>query len=234
VPTLFDRMQHAGVSWRIYSGEYYWSICPTFWECLGSRQADHLVGVSAVATDARAGRLPNVSLVIPPPDQSAHPPAAMSAADTWLGTIVAAIMRGPEWRSTAIFITFDDCGCFFDHVNPWRYSRDFGVRVPLIIASPYARAGYTDSRPATSSSVLAFIEHTFGLRPLGPCATVDAWDPHCTDDVTGRRGSVTYDYSRAFDYAQSPIAPIDAVRTWLSPRARSWIEHHADIDESAS
>jgi phospholipase C len=229
VPTLFDRMDGAGVSWKIYSGNYNWAICPTFWGCLGSSQADNLVRVRRLFPDLTDGTLPNVSFVIPPGKESGHPPGAMSSADSWLGSVVSRIMNSSAWGSTAVFITFDDCGCFYDHVNPWAYSRDWGVRVPMLIVSPYVRAGYTDSRPATFASMLAYVEHTFALGPLAPCATVDAWDPYCTDDVTGPGGEATYDYADAFDYAQPPLPPLAAVRTRVPAVERRWIRNHPHI-----
>ncbi|HLB62851.1 MAG TPA: alkaline phosphatase family protein [Actinomycetota bacterium] len=232
VPTIFDRMETTDVGWRIYSGNYNWAICPTFWECLGSAQRNHLVGVRRIFTDLVDGTLPAVSFVIPPGKRSGHPPGAISSADNWLGHLVSEIMRSEVWSSTAIFITFDDCGCFFDHVNPWAYSRDWGVREPMLIVSPYARAGYTDSRPATFASMLAFIEHTFGLDPLGPCATVDSWDSSCTDDITGPNGQPTYDYADSFDYEQAPLGSVRLVRTPLGAEAREWIARHAEVLEA--
>jgi hypothetical protein len=82
-------------------------------------------------------------------------------------------------------------------VNPEQYNPEW---VPMIIVSPYARAGYTDSRAATFVSMLAFVEHTFGLAPLHPCATVGVGDRNCTDDENA------YDYSNAFNFTQSPLA----------------------------
>jgi phospholipase C len=232
VPTIFDRMESAGVSWRIYSGNYNWAICPTFWGCLGSDQRSRLVGVRDIATDLEEGTLPEVSFVIPPGKRSGHPPGAISSADNWLGNLVSKVMASDAWSSTAIFITFDDCGCFYDHVNPWAYSQDWGIREPMLIVSPYARAGFTDSRPATFASMLAFVEQNFGLKPLAPCSSVDSWDPHCTDDATGPNGEPTYDYADSFDFTQQPLAPIRMVRTPLDDEARAWIARHADVIES--
>ena len=149
VPTIFDRMDAAGVSWKIYGGGgatarvsgYSWQVCPTFWECLGSAQVSHLVSNLSFTHDASAGLLPAVSLVTPATSKSAHQPASVSAGDAWVGKLVSAVMQSPTWSSTAIFVTFDDCGCFQDHVNPLAYSPDWGVRLPMVIISPYARAG---------------------------------------------------------------------------------------------
>ena len=225
VPTIFDRLDAAGRSWRIYGGGghvsgsttpdgYKWTICPTFWECLGSSQVQDLVPNSQLATDATAGRLPAVSFVTPHRTDSMHQPAVSSTGDNWLAkSVIGPLMRGPEWASTAIFLTWDDCGCLYDPVAP--PSTQWGIRVPLQIISPYARAGYTDSTPATFVSMLAFIEHADGLAALNPCATVDSGVSGCTDDQVGLHGAPTYDYMGAFDFSQTPLPGTRIVQTRL-------------------
>jgi phospholipase C len=135
----------------------------------------------------------------------------MRLGDNWIGQAVSAIENGPDWRSTAIFITYDDCGCFYDHVAP---PAGRGIRVPMVIVSPYARAGFTDSTTATFSGMLAYIEHTFGLAAL---ASADA---------------AAYDFRNAFDYSQSPLPPIPLGRTPV-PRAelRRIAAHPPDVDD---
>jgi phospholipase C len=120
----------------------------------------------------------------------------MTVGDDWIGKVVSAIMNGPDWDSTAIFLTWDDCGCFYDHVPP---PAGLGIRVPMIIISPYARPGYTDSTNAQFASVLAFTEHTFGLPAL---SSVDA---------------NAYDYFGAFNFSQTPLPPLpDAANQSIS------------------
>src|SRR5262249_8654360 len=135
---------------------------------------------------------------------------------------------------TAIFISFDDCGCFYDDVNPLQYSPDWGPRVPMLIVSPYARVGYTDSTPATSASVLAFIEKTFGLTPLHPCATVDSWDARCTDDVRDWDGGATYDFSQSFDFHTAQAGRVSAIRTGVPPAERAWLAAHPNAGNQAT
>jgi phospholipase C len=196
VPTIMDRVTGAGLTWKLYVGlpngstsgnnsGYGWAICPTFGECLESQKAN-MVANTQLLTDASTGSLPNLAVVTPPRTVSQHNGTSMAAGDNWIGQAVSAIENGPQWSSTAIFISWDDCGCFYDHVAP---PTGLGVRVPMIIVSPYARAGYTDSGIASFASILAFTEHTFGLAPL---AATDA---------------AAYDYSNAFDYAQTPLPP---------------------------
>ena len=80
-------------------------------------------------------------------------------------------MDGPDWSSTAVFITWDDFGGFYDQVPPPNTldanGQQAGPRVPLIIVSPYAKPGYTDTSPTTFAGILGYTEHTFGLAPLG-------------------------------------------------------------------
>ena len=91
-----------------------------------------------------------LSIVIPTRVKSQHNNQSFLVGDDWIGSQVAAVMSNTSmWNSTAIFITWDDCGCFYDHVNPLRFAKGWGVRVPMIIAGPYVKAGYTDSHPAT-------------------------------------------------------------------------------------
>src|SRR4029077_3858029 len=97
-----------------------------------------------------------------------------------------------EWSSTALFITYDDCGCFYDQIppglNPDGTQR--GVRVPLVIVSPYAIPGYVDTTTTTFAGILAYVEQTFGLAPLG------------VNDAGA------YAFANAFDYSRPPRAPL--------------------------
>jgi phospholipase C len=111
-------------------------------------------------------------------------------------------MNGPQWNSTTIFIAYDDCGCFYDEVAP---PDGFGIRTPMVIVSPYAKAGFTDNNIASTSSMLAFIEHTYRLPPLG------AGDQNA------------YDFAHSFDFTQSPLPPVTMTRTALPRAERKWL-----------
>lgn len=233
VPTILDRFNNARLTWRIYgasctaeavnahgldtceqsNGQYVWSVCPSFAEYLYTAQCngrlnaagDGLVPDDAFTADARGGNLPAFSLVTPGNFKtSEHNGASMAAGDNWLGHLVSAAENGPEWRSTAIFITWDDCGCFYDQVPPGANpdGTKQGPRVPLIIVSPYARPGYTDTKATTFAGILAYTEHTFGLAPL------NVNDAHA------------YPFSNAFNYAQAPLRPAKMVTRPLPPAAR--------------
>ena len=219
VPTIFDRLQASGLSWKIYGGSgptkgyspgYDWAICPTFYECFGSAQKANWVPAQDVITDGAGGGLPNFSIVAPPSQVSQHNNYSMTMGDDWLGQVMNAIQSGPDWATTTVFITYDDCGCFYDHVAP--PSPGEGVRVPMVIVSPYVTPGTTDSQPATYASLLAYAEHVFGLAPL---ATADA---------------AAYDYGSDFNYASPSVAaPATMVHRGISPRERAWIWTHRPI-----
>ena len=217
VPTIMDRLDERGLSWRIYAtGEpstapsgnlpYGWAICPTFADCLYTSQVSNMVDSSQIITDAKNGTLPNLALLMPALANSQHNSDSMLQGDKWIGSVVSAIRQSDQWNSTAIFITWDDCGCFYDHVPP---PAGLGIRVPMVIVSPYVRAGYTDSNLASFASMLAFTEHTFGIAPL---AAADA---------------TAYDYSNSFDYNQQPLTTaFTAVRRQLPVQERIWLREH--------
>jgi phospholipase C len=216
IPTVFDRLETAGRSWKIYGGDgvtggsgWLWEICPTFYECAGSPQRQHLVASRQILTDASAGRLPEFSIVTPTWRQSTHNLTSMTEGDNWIGSVISAIRSNPaSWDNTAVFISWDDCGCFYDHVAP--PVDGWGVRVPMIIASPFARPGFTDSTNASYASLLAFTEHLYGLPPFN---AADAG---------------AYDYASSFNYSRRirSRGATPMVHTRISPRTRAAIRRH--------
>jgi len=193
VPTIFDRLDAKHVSWKLYSSVPYWSICPSFAECQYGPQHRHLVPTVKFLSDAKNNRLPAYSVLLPsgPGGTSQHDPGSMLRGDNWIGKVIATLEHSPEWSSTAVFITYDDCGCFYDHVAPGTnpdHTRQ-GIRVPMVIVSPYAKVAYTDSQPATFASILRFAEKTFGL----PALTVN--------------DQYAYDYANSFDFSSPPTGP---------------------------
>ena len=215
VPTIMDRVGSAGLSWNLYSpdqqsGGYGWAICPTFYECMGSDQALNVKPAADLSVDARNGALPNLSIVVPEPQKSQHNSRSLLVGDNWIARNVRSIMRGPDWKTTAIFISYDDCGCFYDPVTP---PPGFGVRVPMVIVSPYAKPGYVDTTDASFASILAFVEHGFGLPPL---TSVDA---------------NAYDYANAFDFSSPPRSPIALPEHAVPRSSLRWMAAHPAPDD---
>jgi phospholipase C len=141
--------------------------------------------------------MPAVSWLVPNTPESEHPVASVCLGENWTVLQINAIMQGPNWNSTAIFILWDDFGGFYDHVAP--PSQDlygYSIRVPFIIISPYAKQtiygqqGYITHSTYELSSVLRFIEERFGVAPLTA------------------RDATANDILDAFDFSQAPLPPL--------------------------
>jgi len=152
--------------------------------CTGADWVNHVViPQSAVLTDIQNCKLANVSWVIPNAPQSDHARSTDGSGPSWVASIVNAIGSHHAchktgevyWKDTAIFITWDDWGGWYDHVRPYRIGQRngwgagyvYGFRVPLIVVSPYAKAAYISHTTHDFGSILKFIESTFGLSSLG-------------------------------------------------------------------
>jgi phospholipase C len=219
VPTVMDRLDQANLTWRLYAGTaavadgtayqdsgYQWATCPSFADCLETSQRNNLVNANQVLTDATNGTLPALSIVTPTAGNSQHNTQSMKLGDNWIGQVVAAIEDGPNWPSTAIFITYDDCGCFYDHVAP--PSPQLGIRVPMVIVSPFAKRGRTDSNVASYASLLAFTEYVFDLRPL---AAADAG---------------AYNFLDSFDFGIARLSPVAMVTSAVPADELAYIAAH--------
>ncbi len=160
---------------------------------------------SAVKNTSECG-LPNVSWITPNEKVSEHPPALVSNGQAYVTTLVNSIMRSPCWGSTAVFLSWDDWGGFYDHVVPPVIDGNgYGFRVPGLVISPYARAGYVDHQQLSHDAYLKFIEDDFmaGQR-LNP-ATDGRPDsrPDVREEAPGL-GNLVED----FDFSQSPRPPL--------------------------
>lgn len=186
VKTIFDELDAAKDTWRIYGaglpgggfdpalGGSIWSVCPSFAECLDTRQVSHLVPTGQFFTDAAAGHLPAYSIVTPAAGysrDSEHNKQSMTAGDNFLGKVASAVMNAPQWASTVFVITWDDFGGFWGSPKPAPGKNPDGTpegfRVPVLIISPFAKPGFVDSTHATQASITALVERMFGLPALG-------------------------------------------------------------------
>jgi len=145
-----------------------WNPLPAFTDVHEDNQVGNVVGSTQLFTDAAKGTLPSVSWVVPSGDDSEHPPANIAAGQEHVTNVIDAIMRGPDWKSTAIFLAWDDWGGFYDNAVPPKVdNQGYGLRVPAIVISPYARRGYIDHHVYSFDAYLKFIEDDFlgGRRP---------------------------------------------------------------------
>lgn len=198
VPTLADELDASHISWKYYAPNqtrpgYVWSSYDAIKHIRnGPDWNTHVVDFNQFITDAAAGTLPAVSWLVG--GTGDHPPSSICQGEDWTVQRMNAIMSNPaEWAHTAIILTWDDFGGFYDHVAPpagLNPASQFGPRVPAIIISPYAKHAFVDHTMYSISSVVKFIETTMGLPALG---TVDAQ---------------ANNLSNAFDFTQTPLPPL--------------------------
>jgi phospholipase C len=155
---------------------------------------------------AAAGTLPSVSWVMPGMGYSEHPPSPIDDGQAFVTKVVNAAMRGPDWNSTAIFLTWDDWGGFYDHVTPPRVDANgYGIRVPGLLISPYARTGYIDHQTLSFDAYLKLIEDRFlGGQRLDP-----ATDGRPDSRPTVRENvNVLGDLRTEFNFDEPPRPPL--------------------------
>jgi phospholipase C len=223
--TLTDLLEANNDTWRYYTSSGYaggtglglWvgpeaiqHICGSLTPngvCGGSDWTTHVIlNQTQILTDIASNQLPDVSWVIPSGQASDHALTTDGSGPSWVASVVNAIGNSPYWGSTAIFITWDDWGGWYDHVPPPQVLANcaqfgcgyiYGFRVPLIVVSPYAKAQYISHTQHDFGSILKFIETTFDLPSLGYAdAAAD-------------------DFSDCFDYTQTPL-PFQTINAPLS------------------
>jgi phospholipase C len=206
-PTIGDRLDARGVSWRWYAGgwsggadavrqglvphhnpfQYFKSVMET--EAGRARIRD----ASEFVTALRGGSLPSVAFVKPHWAHNAHANSStVGAGDRWIGEMIREVMASRYWPRVAVVITYDEGGGWFDHVRPPIVDRfGLGTRVPALIVSPYARRGVVAHGQYDHASILKLIEWRWGLEPL-----------------TGRDRDAAA-FLEAFDFTQSPRAAVN-------------------------
>jgi phospholipase C len=182
-----------------------WNPLPSFTDVAQDGELDNVQTLSKFFTAAKTGTLPAVSWIAPNSKVSEHPTALVSAGQTYVTGLVNAIMNGPDWSSTAILLSWDDWGGFYDHVVPPSIDQNgFGLRVPGIVISPYARQGYVDHQTLSHDDYTKFIEDDFlGGQRLDP-KTDGRPDPR--PDV--RENVAPGDLLNDFNFNQSPRTPM--------------------------
>jgi phospholipase C len=182
-----------------------WNPLPYFDTVRADGEEGNIASVDSYYSAAKNGTLPAVSWVVPSGAVSEHPPSPVSYGQSYVTSLVNAAMTGPDWNSTAIFLAWDDWGGFYDHVAPPTVDvNGYGLRVPGIVISPYARKGYVDHQTLSFDAYAKFIEDDFlhGQR----------LDPH-TDGRPDPRpdvrenAAVLGDLTADFDFSQPPRPP---------------------------
>jgi phospholipase C len=223
-------LHKAGVSWKYYNAEggtpacaddpedcptlpanakvpSIWNVLPRFQTVQEDGQLPAVVSINQLYSDLAANSLPAVSWVMPSGEVSEHPPARVSVGQRYVTGVINSIMKSPAWSSTAIFLVWDDWGGFYDHVAPPK-TKDglgYGLRVPAMVISPYAKKGFIDKQVLSFDAYLKFIEDIFlGGQRLDP-ATDGRPDPRPgvreNDPMLG-------DLMKDFDFTQAPREPL--------------------------
>jgi phospholipase C len=206
IPTIFDRLQEKGISWKFYVQNYDPTITYRNLGNRGNRESQviwvpllninrfiddptltsHIVDLNTYYQDLKDGTLPSV-VYIAPSGASEHPPGSIDTGQRFVKTLIQELMRSPEWSSSAFLLLYDDWGGWYDHVSPPQVDQaGYGLRVPGILVSPYARKGVVDHTQLDFTSVLKFIEDNWGITPLA------------------QRDATANDFLTAFDFNQSP------------------------------
>jgi phospholipase C len=220
LPTVFDRLDEAGVSWKFYVEDYdpRRSLEATGTADLSVQAArvpllnfsryvndpkrfGRIVDLEEYYEDLRSGNLPEVAYIAPS-RSSEHPPGRVEAGEDLVRRLLTALAMSDAWKSSAFLWTYDDWGGWFDHVRPPRVDgAGYGFRVPALLVSPYAREGHVDSTRLETTSILRFIEDNWQLKPLA------------------RRDARARSFVGAFDFSRPARAPrILAVEGMLEHR----------------
>lgn len=186
VPTIFDRLEEAGVSWKFYVQNYDPTITYRNLGDVGNRASQvvwvpllnfdrflddpelssHIVDLNQYFVDLREGTLPSVAYIIPS-GASEHPPQYPATGMRFVRNLIQELMRSKSWDSSAFVLLYDDWGGWYDHVPPPQVDEfGYGPRVPALMVSPYARKGYIDSTELDFTSILKFIEYNWDVESL--------------------------------------------------------------------
>ena len=205
-PTIADRLDAASIPWKYYAAPLrgigkVWSEFSSIHDAYYGPDWKNVISPQTrVLTDAKNDALAGVVWVTPDWVDSDHTGSGSDRGPSWVTAVVNAIGESPQWKSTAIFVLWDDWGGWYDDVSPPQLDfRGLGIRVPCIVISPYAKRGYVAQTQYEYGSILKFVEDVFGLSPIGPASR----------GFTDTRAASISD---AFDFTQRPrtFSPIAA------------------------
>lgn len=183
-----------------------WNPLPYFDTVKEDGELDRIQPIENFYEQARKGTLPAVAWVVPSGEVSEHPPALVSVGQAFVTGLINAVMKGPNWKDCAIFLAWDDWGGFFDHVVPPKVDENgYGLRVPGLVISPYAKKGFIDKQTLSFDAYLKFIEDDFldGMR-LDP-KTDGRPDPRPTvRENVQQLGDLAND----FDFSRRPLPSV--------------------------
>lgn len=218
--TLADEANAAGVTWKYYAPPpgtfgYIWSTLDAIRHIRYSPQwKANVLPTRDFIADVDGGHLPAISWLTTDLPTSDHPPASICNGQNWVAQQINAVMASTYWKSTAIIVTWDDFGGFYDHVPPPVSSgAPLGPRVPMIVISPYARPHFIDHTQYDFRSILKFVESTFNLPHM---AVFDR-------GVNSLRGML--------DFRQRPVRPLLIGQVAC---AKKWGAWHAPLTQLVS
>lgn len=206
-PTIFDRLEEAGVSWKFYVQNYEPDLnYRTVQNYPGNRASQviwvpllnmdrfldnpelnsKIVDLNEYYQDLVDGTLPEVAFIVPS-GPSEHPPSNIDSGQRFVKTLIQMLMQSKYWSSSAFMWAYDDWGGWYDHVPPPKVDEHgYGFRVPALLVSPFAKKGFVDSTELDYTSALRFIEDNWHLEPLAA------------------RDAAASSIANAFDFGQSP------------------------------
>ncbi len=183
-----------------------WNPLPFFDTVAQDRQTGNVKEQGDFFSELAAGTLPQVSWLVPDGVHSEHPPGLISDGQAYVTDIVNAVMRSPEWSSSAIFLAWDDWGGFYDHVAPPVVNAmGYGLRVPGLVISPYARTGLIDHQTLSFDAYLKFIEDDFLAGARIDPATDGRPDARPT---VVENASILGNLTADFNFSQAPRPPL--------------------------
>src|SRR2546430_11237996 len=221
--TIFDQLAAKRISWRYYhEPSSFHAPLPLYFKALASNRAalSQFVPLNRLFTDIQVGNVAQVTYVDPADSSSIseHPAQNVSVGESWTRDLIGLIMSSAVWSTTAIFLTWDESGGYYDHVAPPQVdSLGYGFRVPMIIISPYAKRGAIDHDVMDHTSILKFIGLNWGLAMLTSRES-QANDPGSAVTLTRYTQAEERSPQGLFFPAPDPI--VQCLKTVIAPRSQ--------------